>query len=139
MIGSIGDEAADRPISDINVTPLVDVMLVLLIIFIVTAPLLTHAVRIDLPQGRTQPRDERPVHVTLAIDEAGRFYWDNALLARDALSERLREAAAREPQPEVHVRADRGTRYELLAGVLAEAQRRGVKRIGFVTLPEERR
>jgi biopolymer transport protein ExbD len=135
VIGSFNEEAAARPMNEINVTPLVDVMLVLLVVFIVTAPLFTHSIRIDLPRARTEVSQEKPDTINLAIDADGRFYWNDRPLDRAALSDRLRESADRKPQPELHIRADRETRYQALADVMAEAQRVKLQRVGFVTDP----
>jgi biopolymer transport protein ExbD len=123
------------PMVEINTTPLVDVMLVLLIIFIITAPLLTHAVRIDLPEASSTPNSEKPETVTLAIDGDGKLFWNDQPIAEGDLEPRLAEAAARNPQPELHLRADRNTRYEKLAQVMAAAQRGGITKMGFVTVP----
>jgi biopolymer transport protein ExbD len=136
MIGSFNEESASRPMSEINVTPLVDVMLVLLIVFIVTAPLFTHSIKIDLPRAQTQVNQEKSDTVTLAVDGAGRFFWNNQPLDRAELSRRLAGAAGRSPQPELHLRADKDTRYQVLADVMAEAQRVKLRRVGFVTDPE---
>jgi biopolymer transport protein ExbD len=138
MIGSFNEESSMRPMNDINVTPLVDVMLVLLIVFIVTAPLFTHSIKIDLPRARTEVDQEKPDTVTLAIDGAGAYFWNGQPLDRAALSARLADAAERRPQPELHIRADRETRYQVLADVMAEAQRLKLQRVGFVTDPEKR-
>ena len=135
MIGSFNDESVSRPMNEINVTPLVDVMLVLLIVFIVTAPLFTHSIKIDLPRAQTEVNREKPDTVTLAIDGEGRFFWNNQPLDRGSLFSRLRESAERAPQPELHIRADRETRYQVLADVMAEAQRLKLQRVGFVTDP----
>jgi biopolymer transport protein ExbD len=136
MIGSFGDAHGNRPMNEINVTPLVDVMLVLLIVFIVTAPLFTHSIKIDLPRAQTQFNREKPDTVTLAIDGVGRYYWNNLLVDRRELSRMLADAADRQPQPELHLRADKETRYQVLADVMAEAQRLKLRRVGFVTDPE---
>ena len=128
-----------QPMAEINTTPLVDVMLVLLIIFMVTAPLFTHAVRIDLPQARSAPNAAKPTTIALSIDGEGKVFWNEEPVAEDALPERFARAAVETPQPELHVRADRGTRYEVIARVMAHAQRAGLKRIGFVTDPSELR
>ena len=136
MIGSFSDESAGRPMSEINVTPLVDVMLVLLIVFIVTAPLFTHSIKIDLPRAQTQVNQEKPDTVTLAVDAAGRFFWNNQPVDRGEVSKRLHEAAVKSPQPELHIRADKDTRYEVFADVMAEAQRVKLQRMGFVIDPE---
>ena len=135
MIGSFDETGASRPMSEINVTPLVDVMLVLLVVFIVTAPLFTHSIKVDLPKARTQASQEKPDTVTLAIDGRGNFFWNNQPLDRAALSQRIQLAAQRQPQPLLHVRADRDTRYQVIADVMAEANRARFERIGLVTDP----
>jgi len=136
--GSFSDRD-EQLMAEINTTPLVDVMLVLLIIFMVTAPLFTHAVKIDLPQAQSQLNPEKPDTIALAIDASGRIHWNNEPVEEAALSERFRAAAARDPQPELHLRADRDTRYQVIARVMADAQRAGLKKIGFVTDPSELR
>jgi biopolymer transport protein ExbD len=125
-----------QPMNEINTTPMVDVMLVLLVIFIITAPLLTHAIRLDLPQAQAPSSPERPETVTLSIDAEGGLFWNDQPLAGDAaLRERLAAATATTPQPELHLRADRETRYQRIAEVLSAAQQAGIERIGFVTDP----
>ncbi len=131
------DQGDTRPLqSDINMVPLIDVMLVLLIVFMITAPLLTHSVKIDLPRASSAPNPEKPETVTLALDEAGKLYWNNEALDKAALPARLAAAAARTPQPELHLRADRGTRYEVIAEVMSEARNAGIEKMGFITVPE---
>ena len=125
-----------RPMAEINTTPLVDVMLVLLVIFIITAPLLTHAIRLDLPSAQAPVSAATPETITVSIDAGGRVFWnDSPLDDSAALAGRLAEAAVRTPQPELHLRADREVRYQRLADVMAAAQRAGIARIGFVTDP----
>jgi biopolymer transport protein ExbD len=130
-----------QPMSEINTTPLVDVMLVLLVIFIITAPLLTHAIRLDLPQAQAPASPEQPQTVTVSIDADGRIFWNGEPLADgDALRARLEAAAgASGPQPELHLRADQQTRYQRIAEVMSAAQQAGILRIGFVTSPQQRR
>jgi biopolymer transport protein ExbD len=130
------EQSADGELAEINMIPLIDVMLVLLVIFIVTAPLLTHAVKVELPQASSAPNLSPPETVQIAIDAAGAVYWNAEPLPADALAARLAEAAARNPQPELALRADRATRYEAVAGVMSAAARAGLSRIGFVTEPE---
>ena len=125
------------PMAEINTTPLVDVMLVLLVIFIITAPLLTHAVKIDLPQASSQPLPEKPEVVDIAIDGAGKMYWNDMPMVEGELEHRLQKAAAAKPQPELHIRADKETRYQILAEVMAAAQNAGVEKLGFVSTPKE--
>ena len=125
------------PMAEINTTPLVDVMLVLLVIFIITAPLLTHAVKIDLPQASSQPLPEKPEVVDIAIDGAGKMYWNDVPMVEGELEHRLQKAAVAEPQPELHIRADKETRYQILAEVMAAAQNAGVEKLGFVSTPKK--
>ena len=125
-----------QPMSEINTTPLVDVMLVLLVIFIITAPLLTHAIRLELPEAAAPATQERPGTITVSIDADGRLYWNDAPLAdAQALRTRLAQAAGATPQPELHLRADREVRYQRLAEVMSAAQEAGIGRIGFGTDP----
>ncbi|HEY0907565.1 MAG TPA: biopolymer transporter ExbD [Methylophilus sp.] len=137
MIGnnpfSVGEHS--QPMSEINTTPLVDVMLVLLVIFIITAPLLTHAVKIDLPQASSQPLEEKPEVVDLAVDADGQFFWNDTAIERADLATRLQQAGTQEKQPELQIRADKNTRYQVLAELLAQAQTAGMKKIGFVSQP----
>jgi biopolymer transport protein ExbD len=137
--GSFGAQSGRgvAPMAEINVIPLVDIMLVLLVIFIVTAPLLTNAVKIDLPKVASQPNEAEPASVQVAIDGEGHFYWDGEAIDRVTLSARLAAAGAREPAPELHLRADRNTRYEILAKLMAEAGKAGLGRIGFVSDPSQ--
>ena len=125
-----------QPMSEINVTPLVDVMLVLLVIFIITAPLLAYAIKIDLPQTDAAPAAARPDAIKLSLNGAGQFFWNSEAIAERELARRLGAAAKRQPQPELHLYADRATRYEQLARVLSAAQQAGITRMGFVTEPE---
>jgi biopolymer transport protein ExbD len=130
---------SSQPMSDINVTPLVDVMLVLLVIFIVTAPLFTHAVRVDLPQAESQPTPKKPETITLAIDGGGGLLWNDETVTLADLSRLLAAEAVKEPQPEVHLYADRDTRYQELAEVMAAVQTAGLQKIGFITEPKSGR
>lgn len=128
-------EAGAAEIAEVNMIPLIDVMLVLLVIALVTAPLLTHAVKIELPRAESVPVDAQPPRIALAIDAARRVYWNGEALDERALAERLRAAAAQRPQPELHLQADRATPYEAVAQVMAAAARAGLARVGFVTEP----
>lgn len=139
MIGSgngfsSGNHSA--PMAEINTTPLVDVMLVLLVIFIITAPLLTHAVKIDLPQASSQPLPEKPEVISIAIDGTGKMYWNDSPLVVGEMKQRLEQAAGRKPQPELQIRADKETRYQILAEVMADAQNAGIQKLGFVSTPK---
>lgn len=131
---------ASEPLAEINTTPMVDVMLVLLVIFIVTAPLLTPAIRLDLPRAEGRTQTQEPVTVQLSLDAQGRVYWDGVALDSDeALAQRMAEAAARTPPPGLQVRADREVRYERLAVLLASAQNAGLSRLAFITEPQDKR
>ena len=121
--------------ADMNVVPLVDVMLVLLVIFIVTAPLLTHAVKIDLPKASSQVNITKPEHIEFGIRESGDLYWNGELVTLEALPQRFAQEAPKQPQPEVHIRADRHVHYEKVAQVMALAAKAGLVRIGFVSDP----
>ena len=131
--GAFDESGAGQPMAEINTTPLVDVMLVLLVIFIITAPLFHQAVAIDLPKVDSSKLEDKPLVIQLTVDEKGLIYWNGEAIHRDALSARLQAAA--EAQPELHLRADRGTRYENVADVMGAAQRAGVVKIAFVTDP----
>jgi len=126
-------QAGGQPMAEINVTPLVDVMLVLLVIFIITAPLLARALKLELPQVEAPPAVVQPETILLAVDVQGGLRWNNEAIGADELAARLAEAAGRSPQPDLHLGADRAARYEYVAAVLAAAQKAGLKQIGFVT------
>jgi biopolymer transport protein ExbD len=118
--------------SDINMTPLIDVMLVLLIIFIITIPSQTHAVKIDNPSHYTPPTT-RPEVIDLSIDFDGTLLWDDIPVDRATIQRYISQEAAKNPQPEVHIAIDKFAKYEIVAQILAELQHRGLKKIGFVT------
>jgi biopolymer transport protein ExbD len=138
MIGSGGfggDNRHTQPMAEINTTPMVDVMLVLLVIFIITAPLLTHSIKIDLPQAGSQANPEKPDIVTLSMNAEGQLFWNDAPLAETELDSRLAAEAQKKPQPELHLRADKTTNYQQLAMVMSAAQNAGIEKLGFVTDP----
>ncbi|MES2316420.1 MAG: biopolymer transporter ExbD [Pseudomonadota bacterium] len=135
--GAFNPHRQQSMMSDINVTPMVDVMLVLLIIFMLTAPLFTHAVKLDLPVASSSPAQAAPGSITIAIDAAGAIYWNDERVDAGQLDERMARAAAMTPQPELQLRADKDTRYEVVAQVMASAQQRGLTRLGFVTDPKK--
>lgn len=122
--------------AEINVIPLVDIMLVLLVIFIITAPVITHSVKVDLPRVSHERNEVPPQAVTLSLDADGTLYWDQESLAAELLVDRLERAVAQHPELELHLRADQHTPYERLARVLTQARAAGVLRIGFITEPE---
>ena len=121
---------------EINTTPLVDVMLVLLIIFIITIPVMNHSVKLDLPRATSQPHEAKPENINLSIDAQGKTFWNNEAIDAAQLDARIAEAAKKQPQPELHLRAERTTQYEKVAQVMAAAQRGGLGKIGFVTDPQ---
>jgi biopolymer transport protein ExbD len=122
------------PMADINVTPLVDVMLVLLIIFMITAPLMTHKIRIDLPQANPNVVETNPPEpIDLAVKESGELYWNDEPITEAMLSAQLRVAAQKNPQPELQIRAEKTTQYQLIATVMANAKSSGMVKIGFIT------
>ncbi len=121
--------------ADMNVVPLVDVMLVLLVIFIVTAPLLTHAVKIDLPKASSSANITKPEHIEFGIHEDGRYFWSGEQVMPEALPARFAAEASKQPQPELHIRADRHVHYEKVAQLMALAAKAGLVRIGFVSTP----
>jgi biopolymer transport protein ExbD len=134
MAMSVGGGAEDDPMMDINTTPLIDVLLVLLIMFIITLPTMTHAVKLDMPQ--TQPNRPPPdvviEPIRLDIDWDGAIIWNGTQVQMGSLEGYFRAEAAKQPQPELHVRPDRRANYDTVAKVLAIAQRNGMQRIGFV-------
>jgi biopolymer transport protein ExbD len=134
--GSFNEQGGgSQPMSEINVTPLVDVMLVLVIIFIITAPLLTHGIKIDLPKASSTANPEKPETVTLSLDAKGKVFWNDNAVTDEQLPAMMAEAAKKEPQPEMHLRADRETRYQKLAEIMSMARNAGLTRLGFVTDP----
>ena len=136
-MGSLSDSDDDfNP--EINTTPLVDVMLVLLIIFIITIPVINHSVKIDLPRATSQPDDLKPENINLDIDAQGQIFWNKEAIDASQLSLRIATAAQKTPQPELHLRAERTTQYEKVAQVMAAAQSGGLSKIGFVTEPEKK-
>ena len=126
----------DEVMNEINMTPLVDVMLVLLIIFIITIPVMKHAVNIDLPRATNQVQDVKPETIRLSVDAKGDYWWNENQVAEADLVPRLQAEATKEPQPELHIRGDKDVRYERVAQVMAAAQQAGVKKIGFITEPK---
>jgi biopolymer transport protein ExbD len=133
MAMSVGGGGDDEPMMDINTTPLIDVMLVLLIMFIITLPVMTHAVKLDMPQSRNAPPPPVVVEpIQLEVDWDGTVIWNGTPVQLSALEGYFRVEAAKNPQPEVHVRPNRRANSDTVAKVLALAQRNGMQRIGFV-------
>ena len=127
---------SNEPMVDMNVIPLVDIMLVLLVIFIITAPVLTHAVKIDMPQASSELNEEDPETITLAIDAAGQLHWNDQPISFGQLEQRLAEAVRHKPDTAVQLRADKQTPYEIIARILASGSNAGVQSLGFVMEPE---
>ncbi|MCR5869023.1 MAG: ExbD/TolR family protein [Aquincola tertiaricarbonis] len=133
---SSGDDGEEALNSSINTTPLVDVMLVLLIIFLITIPVVTQSIKLDLPKERNVPTQTKPENIVLAVDRDGDVYWGVERLAdTEALVARLKESAVKEPQPEVHIRGDAEVRYEAVGRVVVACQRAGIHKVGFITEP----
>ncbi len=134
---SFAGQRRAQPLADINMVPLIDVLLVLLVIFIVTAPLLTHAVKLELPQASSQSNIASAEKIEFAIDAQGERYWNGEKLSRALSVERFSAAALKQPQPEVHLRADQAVAYRVVAQTLADASNAGLNKVGFVSLPGE--
>lgn len=128
-------DETDEVMNEINMTPLVDVMLVLLIIFIITVPVMKHAVNVDLPQASSQREEVKPQTLNLTVDAAGAYFLNGSPVSDEALPALLQAEAARQPQPDLHIRGDRAVRYERVAQAMAMAQQAGLRKIGFVTEP----
>jgi biopolymer transport protein ExbD len=126
----------DEVMNEINMTPLVDVMLVLLIIFIITVPVMKHAVNVDLPRATNQAQDTKPETIRLSVDAQGSYYWNDAKVDDARLPDLLQVEAAKNPQPDLHIRGDKEVRYERVAQAMAAAQLAGVRKIGFITEPK---
>jgi biopolymer transport protein ExbD len=134
-VGGSSDEVT--VMSNINTTPLVDVMLVLLIIFLITIPVITKTVPVVLPKAVNIPTQTKPENITIAVDKDGEMYWNDKRVAdRNALLGFIKEAAVRKPQPEVHIRGDKETRYEAIGRVMYAIQRGGIQKVGFLIEPD---
>jgi biopolymer transport protein ExbD len=134
-----GDGSSDdfEPMSEINTTPLVDVMLVMLIIFLITIPVITQSVKVELPKAANIPTQTKPENINLALDREGNIYWNTSLVPTPtALLDRLKVVAVLDPQPEIHVRGDKHTQYEHIGRVMVLCQRAGIQKVGFITEPD---
>ena len=137
-VGQAEDDE-DQVVSAINTTPLVDVMLVLLIIFLITIPVVTHTVAVQLPKETNQPRQTKPENIDISVNKDGDIFWNQQLVPdTNALVEKLKKVAVAVPQPEVHIRGDGGARYEFVGKVVFSCQRAGIQKISFVTEPPPR-
>jgi len=136
---SVGPAAEEDSVnSTINTTPLVDVMLVLLIIFLITIPVVTKTIELELPIISNEATQTKPENIIIQIDRDGKIYWNDLIVAPESLIERMKAAAVLVPQPEVHIRGDQQARYEFIGRVVASAQRGGIMKVGFITDPELR-
>jgi biopolymer transport protein ExbD len=138
MAMSVGSEGGDVELnSTINTTPLVDVMLVLLIIFLITIPVITKTVKVSLPKAANIATQTKPENITIAVDAQGNIYWNNEQVAtRDQLVEMIKVEAVKDPQPEIHIRGDSNARFEDIGRVIYSIQRGGVVKVGFITEPD---
>ena len=134
-MGSFNSSGSQMPTAEINMTPLVDVMLVLLIIFIITAPLLTHSFKVDLLRAASTPTPDKPMTLQVSITGENIIYVGNATIDRNDLEQKFREAVAQDANVEMHLKADRNTRYETVAETMSAARRAGLTKIGFITQP----
>jgi len=136
-VGSADGDGLDEVNSTINTTPLVDIMLVLLIIFLITIPVLVKTAPVELPVISNQATKTKPENIVLAVDTEGNIYWNNIPIAdTSALFEKMKPYAIQVPQPEVHIRGDRNARYEFIGKVVVTCQRAGILKVGFITNPE---
>jgi len=132
-----GPSDDEKPMSEINTTPLVDVMLVLLILFLITIPVITQSVKVDLPKAANIPTQTKPENINIAVNADGEIFWNTARVpSQEALLERIKQVAVMDPQPEIHVRGDRATPYEYIGRVVVTCQRGGIQKVGFITEPD---
>ncbi len=134
--GSFDRKNSSQPMAEINMVPLIDVVLVLLVIFIVTAPLLTNAVKLDLPKATSSADLQKPDKIEFAIDPTGSLFWNGERIDREEAIKRFAEASARRPQPEIYLRADQNVAYRHVAEMLADASRAGLSKVAFVSEPK---
>src|SRR5690606_14643829 len=136
--GSFDNKSNSHAMSEINMVPLIDVMLVLLVIFIITAPLISHSIKINVPQVSAEPVEQEPKVIDLAVNDQGQLFWNEHPVLLEDLTARLKQEAGQDPQPQLRIRADLNTRYEILAEIMGSARASGMKRVGFVTRPSEK-
>ena len=138
QVGAPDGDQEEQLNNSINTTPLVDVMLVLLIIFLITIPVVTHTVPVKLPSEVNQPYKTKPENINVAIDKEGQVFWNEKPVDQKELLARLKTVSVQKPQPEVHIRGDQNTRYEFVGRVILTAQRAGIAKVGFITEPPAR-
>ena len=137
-VGPASEDGEDQLNNSINTTPLVDVMLVLLIIFLITIPVVTQTIRLELPKERNLPTQTKPDNVVLAVNRDGEFYWGAQRIADiETLVERLKKVSVKDPQPEVHIRGDLDVKYESVGRLVVACQRAGILKVGFITTPTD--
>ncbi len=134
--GSFERKSSSQPMAEINMVPLIDVVLVLLVIFIVTAPLLTNVVKLDLPRATANAELQKPEKIEFAIDAQGGLFWNGERLTREDAIARFTEAGQKRPQPEVYLRADQTVPYRYVAQTLADASKGGLSKVAFVSESE---
>lgn len=132
---NVGGSGEDEVMSNINTTPLVDVMLVLLIIFLITIPVITQSIKLDLPDVENEPSIARADDIVISVDKEGQIYWNVKLMTTDEFLERMKREAVKVPQPEVHIQGDREARFEFVGKVMVLCQRSGIARVGFMSQP----
>lgn len=135
MAMNVGGSTEGEAMSNINTTPLVDVMLVLMIIFLITIPAITQSVPLNLPEAANQAAVAKPDDITISVDREGQIYWNVAPLSAEELLERLKVESVKVPQPEVHVKGDREVRFEFVGKVMVMCQRAGIVKVGFISQP----
>jgi biopolymer transport protein ExbD len=135
--GGFSKSQTNQPMAEINMIPLIDVMLVLLVIFIITAPMMTHAVKVELPKASSAPEEQKPEVIRLTIDAVGAVYWNDQKVEEADWRLRMAEAAKNPTQPELRIRADGASAYRNVAGVMSDAASAGLTKIGFVTEPKQ--
>jgi biopolymer transport protein ExbD len=139
MAMNVGQAEDDEVVSAINTTPLVDVMLVLLIIFLITVPVVTTSIQVNLPKERNEVREMKPENIVISVDANGGIYWNDLKMANtNALVDRLKKISVLTPQPEVQIRGDGGAKYDSVGRIIYAAQRAGIAKVGFITEPPVR-
>lgn len=133
---SFDSKHSSTPMGEINMVPLIDVMLVLLVIFIVTAPLLTNSVKLALPRATTNPSENTPTTIEFSIDADGKLFWGHDPISREDAAQRFKQAGSENPQPNIHLRADENTPYRYVAQTIVDASKAGLSKVGFITQPE---
>ena len=136
--GSLDRKTSLSPMAEINMVPLIDVVLVLLVIFIVTAPLLTHAVKLDLPKASSSADQVKPDKLQFSIDATGQRFWNGDKVTREEAAQKFEEEGKMRPQPEIYLRADQGVAYRFVAETLADASHAGLAKVAFVSEPEKK-